>query len=363
MRSLGKIASLVLVLIFLILNLIVISQPATVKAQPKTIIVPDDYSTIQAAVDHASTGDTVFVKNGTYHENITVTKSIQLIGENPQNTTIVGYQSQTSGLLCAITVLSNSTITGFTVKDSQIGIYLDPATGFLGGSVLSCIFLNNTKAIEGRGDNIVISACSFIGNDWGLNLVEGSATISNNTILNNNQGLGFWHETFNVSSNTIAHNNQFGIEFTPSCFNCTVYNNNFTQNNLAIKLLRFIITYSDNIGINNTVYSNNFVDNLHQVAVVDATYAYNYSGVNGTDVVSWDNGKVGNYWSDYDGQGNYTIDENNVDHHPLTQQINISTTQPTESSFPLVNAVVASVGVFVSFVVFLLLYKRHRRTP
>ena len=37
-----------------------------VKAESKTIVVPDDYATIQEAVDAASEGDTVFVKSGTY---------------------------------------------------------------------------------------------------------------------------------------------------------------------------------------------------------------------------------------------------------------------------------------------------------
>src|SRR3972149_3775038 len=53
-----------------------------VKASPKTITVPDDYPTIQAAINGAWEGDTVFVKAGTYSENLTVTKSLSLGGEN-----------------------------------------------------------------------------------------------------------------------------------------------------------------------------------------------------------------------------------------------------------------------------------------
>ena len=53
-----------------------------------TIVVPDDYSTIQGAVNAASDGDTISVRNGTYHEKVTVDKPLTLAGENKDNTAI-----------------------------------------------------------------------------------------------------------------------------------------------------------------------------------------------------------------------------------------------------------------------------------
>jgi len=40
-----------------------------------TITVPDDYSTIQEAINNAAEGDTVFVKAGTYYEHVVVDRS------------------------------------------------------------------------------------------------------------------------------------------------------------------------------------------------------------------------------------------------------------------------------------------------
>jgi hypothetical protein len=56
-----------------------------------TITVPDDYSTIQEAVDAANSGDTIFVRAGTYNETVTIRKDgLTLTGENQSTTVIDG---------------------------------------------------------------------------------------------------------------------------------------------------------------------------------------------------------------------------------------------------------------------------------
>jgi len=61
------------------------------EAEATTIIVPDNYPTIQQAVDAAKSGDTVLVRAGVYTENVLIySKSISLIGEGASNPTIRG---------------------------------------------------------------------------------------------------------------------------------------------------------------------------------------------------------------------------------------------------------------------------------
>ena len=43
-------------------------------SEAKTIYVPDDYEKIQWAVDNASAGDTIIVRDGTYYENVIICK-------------------------------------------------------------------------------------------------------------------------------------------------------------------------------------------------------------------------------------------------------------------------------------------------
>jgi nitrous oxidase accessory protein len=51
------------------------------SVQASTIYVPDDYPTIQSAVDAAYPGDTINVGSGTYKENVIMDKKRTLIGD------------------------------------------------------------------------------------------------------------------------------------------------------------------------------------------------------------------------------------------------------------------------------------------
>ena len=85
----AKKATLLLVL-FLAASSIV--SVLSVKGEAKTIIVPDDYPTIQSAVKAASTGDTVFVRKGNYDgpiaQTVFINKTLSLVGEEAENTKI-----------------------------------------------------------------------------------------------------------------------------------------------------------------------------------------------------------------------------------------------------------------------------------
>jgi len=76
----------------------------------------ENYSTIQAAINDANNGDTVFVYDDSspYVENVIVNKSINLIGENRDTTVINGSGNGNTVNISA----DNVNISGFTIKGS-----------------------------------------------------------------------------------------------------------------------------------------------------------------------------------------------------------------------------------------------------
>ena len=58
-------------------------------ASARTIYVPDNYAKIQDAVNAASIGDTIIVRDGTYYENLKVDKQLTIKSENSSANCIV----------------------------------------------------------------------------------------------------------------------------------------------------------------------------------------------------------------------------------------------------------------------------------
>ena len=92
-----------------------------VKAEPTTIIVPDDYPTIQEAINAAKEGDTIFVEAGTYYEHVVVSKTVSLVGENKSTTVVDGNWTGTTVTITA----NNVSVSGFTIQHGHLyGIHL-----------------------------------------------------------------------------------------------------------------------------------------------------------------------------------------------------------------------------------------------
>jgi parallel beta-helix repeat protein len=272
--------------LFLVLCLcsaiIIKNNRVLVNASPSTLMVPDDYKTIQEAINNAGSGDTIFVRKGIYTENIVINKSITLIGEDRESTIIDG---RATGNVISIKA-SNVTIKGFTIRNS------DPFVGY-------GIFIE-------RFGNIVISNNSINNNNIGIQISFSSRNqIYENIISANYVGIQLFYSSGNAVYRNVISSNTDGIDVYYYSVGNTFYENTINNNNWGV----YLSFYSNN----NVFYHNNFVGNIYNVYAEQTANIWCYNG-------------EGNYWDDYEGEdldkdgiGNtpYVITGKNTDYYPL----------------------------------------------
>jgi nitrous oxidase accessory protein NosD len=142
-----RIISGIIVILLLMTMLTLAFNIKPTKATRKTIIVPDDFPTIQAAINNASAGDTIFVKNGTYHEHITLSKTLALIGEDRK---AIVDGNGTGNIFTVSNGAINASIAGFIIQNASCGIYIDASfitVGLWNVTIADNTIQNCTKGI------------------------------------------------------------------------------------------------------------------------------------------------------------------------------------------------------------------------
>ena len=177
--------------------------------------VPDEFNTIQEAINAAVNGDTVIVSHGTYFENIDfVGKEIRVIGdpENPDQVIIDG-NNQGTVVIFNQGETENCLLEGFTIQGGS-GQWIDSIEDYAGGGIIcdnssptlrNIIVCNNTIANR-RAYNI----------GGGIALFANSSTLENIDIWGNTAGQGggisMRGRCTTTLSNVIIHNNRAIIQ-------------------------------------------------------------------------------------------------------------------------------------------------------
>lgn len=195
------------------------------NAQPVkagTVTVPDDYPTIQEAIDNANEGDTIFVRNGTYYERIVVNKRVSLVGEEKWTTIIDGSNNTTP-----ITILASGVnISGFTIRNSsKLNPWFNPGTDGLYMEADNCtishnIFFNNARGIRIYKSMNNTFYKNIITGNWADGFVVagycGDNTLDSNNVSNNGLGIVLYFTRYGgVLRNNKMMNNSYNFVVRP----------------------------------------------------------------------------------------------------------------------------------------------------
>jgi parallel beta-helix repeat protein len=319
----GRKTALGFIVILVCSSFFALASTDLARAENTTWIVDDDspdadFSSIQAAVNAASSGDVIQVRAGNYYEHVVIDKRLKLRGEIKTsiidgNSTgnvvtvasidveISGFTIQNSGRRIP-TEFPEFGPSGFPVYDGMCGVFLYSCMGcnisgnlitdnFVGVNIESTsnVIVSKNQITNSYGDcGIRIAFSSSVtlsGNEITNNHISGavifqctSSAVTENQIINN-PGSGmvvtFSSRFITVSKNNITNNNSHGLNIVNS-IESNVFENNMTGNHDGVCLSG---------STSNKIHENYIRANYYGLAFYDSlsTQAYNNEFVNNTN--------------------------------------------------------------------------------
>ena len=221
---------------------------------------PGNYTIIQDAIDNATDGDTVFVYNGNYTDRVhIVRKSINLIGENKENTIL--YTDSIHHYFFGVWESNNVIIKNFKLQVpncfgiiitdstnvifSDNLVYADRYAVFICGNLITFDTTNITirnNTIDGASlnciaawgvDDILIENNTIKHSPRGISSNNKNTKIKNNIITNCEYGINLWDdENAQISGNSVSEN-EWGIFLYNNSKHCEIHHNSIFNNSLV----------------------------------------------------------------------------------------------------------------------------------
>jgi parallel beta-helix repeat protein len=294
----GKMGSTVRIIVFtyLVFELLLLA----VQAEPGThdnnfdrllIVDPEGegyFHTINEAVSHAQPGDTIFIKQGSYAEIITINKPIHLIGEE-KDTTTINPISDTNKYAIRLGA-TGATLGNLGITNHAPGLYTT-AIRITAPEITidSCKIQSTPIGIALWSSFTTIANCTFEGcEDEGIVLLGSQRSPCHSNVItdcmfsNNCDGIELQHAPDNIIRNCVFDDNTHsGIDAIASennnniIVNCTIVNNRVhgiylsASSNNSIVNCDFINNKEGNVvttesSFNNIVFPNTSTKNQEQ---------------------------------------------------------------------------------------------------
>ncbi|HIH92940.1 TPA: hypothetical protein HA338_02505 [Methanosarcina acetivorans] len=221
-----------------------------------TISVDDsegaDYTSIQEAIDNATSGDTILVYPGTYEENVNVNKELAIKSYSGNSDETIIRAASSKGDVFHVTA-NSVTINGLQITGAKTDEYGEDKTG---------IYLENVSKALISGNNIS-------SNSFGVYLLDSSNnTLANNSVSMSRIGVLLWNSSNNRLNNNILNlNNHYGILLYEFSSNNELSNNtaNWTYAGFGIELF---------FSYNNTLVNNTASNNRIGISLIETGYDY-----------------------------------------------------------------------------------------
>ena len=163
------------------LAILALLKVSAVRAEE--IGVPDDYSTIQAAIDAAVAGDTIIVEPGDYTESIRLRSEIDVRGREAARTML------SAGSVSPVVQISNvndSIFANFTIVDSSAAIAAENSNNITIASNIFDTLAQTAITIDGSSSLEIVNNV-FWGNATAIQRATEDATVRNNIFAANVQ--------------------------------------------------------------------------------------------------------------------------------------------------------------------------------
>jgi parallel beta-helix repeat protein len=256
------------------------------------------YTSIQDAINDSKDGDTVFVYNGTYYENVLINKMINLTGISRDNTTIDGEGSGDAVRISSNWVnISGFTLIGSGFSGNDAGIHIETNNNTVSNNL---ILSNYYGILLSSSNNNIITENNATNNWYTLYLYSSNMNNIKNNNLSNNEGCVYLRDSIqnSIIENYISSNIGPGIYLDYSIDN-NISSNVMLENGIGILLSdsnENNITNNNaslgNYGINLYYSDYNFIKN--NTAISNRDYGIGISSSEGNNVIE---NNVSNHWA------------------------------------------------------------------